>query len=112
MEVTIVMSTVQSKALTDSFLAFASQASQILHIHTNDDYENALELIEYLFDLADDSENDPLIFKALTSPRETIFSNVLISEGYPYWIGDGRTTPGKGVNFSGEWQKGKIDKKD
>jgi len=33
------MSTV--KALTDSFLAFASQASPILHIHTNDDYETA-----------------------------------------------------------------------
>lgn len=51
-------STIQ--ALTDSFLAFASQASPILHIHTNDDYEDALELVEYLFDLAEDSENDPL----------------------------------------------------
>ncbi|MEN8216664.1 MAG: transcriptional regulator [Pseudomonadota bacterium] len=54
------MSTVQSKALTDSFLAFASQASPILHIHTNDDYESALEFVEYLFDLAEDYENDPL----------------------------------------------------
>ncbi|RKZ91803.1 MAG: hypothetical protein DRR19_06185 [Candidatus Parabeggiatoa sp. nov. 1] len=53
-------STVQSKALTDSFLAFASQALPILHIHTNDDYEYALELVEYLFDLAEDSGNDPL----------------------------------------------------
>jgi len=54
------MSTVESKVLTDYFLAFASQASQILHIRTNEDYEDALELIEYLFDLAEDSENDPL----------------------------------------------------
>ena len=54
------MPTVQSKALTDSFLAFASQALPVLHIHTNEDYESALELVEYLFDLAEDSENDPL----------------------------------------------------
>jgi len=54
------MSTIQSKALTDSFRAFAEQALPILHIHTDDDYEDALEFIEYLFDLAEDSENDPL----------------------------------------------------
>ncbi len=54
------MSTIQSKALTDSFRAFALQASSILHIQTNDDYEEALEFVEYLFDLAEDSETDPL----------------------------------------------------
>jgi HTH-type transcriptional regulator/antitoxin HigA len=55
-----VRSTIQPKTLTDSFRAFASQASSILHIHTNDDYEDALEFVKYLFDLAEDSENDPL----------------------------------------------------
>jgi len=55
-----VRKTIQSKALTDSFRAFASQASPILHIHTREDYEEALEFIEYLFDLAEDSEKDPL----------------------------------------------------
>jgi predicted house-cleaning noncanonical NTP pyrophosphatase (MazG superfamily) len=54
------MSTIQSKALTDSFKAFATLASPILHICTNDDYEEALKFVEYLFDLAEDSENDPL----------------------------------------------------
>ena len=53
-------STIQSKTLTDSFQAFATLASPILHIQTNDDYEDALAFIEYLFDLAEDSKNDPL----------------------------------------------------
>jgi len=55
--------------------------------------------------------DDPLIYAALTSPRELIFSNILISEGVPYWLGMGRNDiPEKGVNFSGEWFKGKKDK--
>lgn len=56
-------------------------------------------------------KGDPLIWKALTTPGEVIFSNVLITdEGRPYWLGDGRDIPDKGVNFSGEWHKGKKDK--
>ena len=54
-------------------------------------------------------KDDPVIFKALTTPRETIFSNVLVSKNSPYWIGDGRSIPEKGVNFSGEWHDGKKD---
>jgi len=53
--------------------------------------------------------DDPEIFKALTAPRETIFSNVLIKNGTPYWLGDGRVPPEEGFNFSGEWYKGKKD---
>jgi HTH-type transcriptional regulator / antitoxin HigA len=52
--------TIQSKALTESFRVFAEQASPILHIKSNEDYEEALAFIEYLFDLAEDSNNDPL----------------------------------------------------
>jgi len=55
-----VKSTRQLKVLTDSFRVFASQAKPILHIHTNDDYEDALKFIEYLFDLAEDSFDYPL----------------------------------------------------
>ena len=54
-------------------------------------------------------EDDPLIYQALTSPRELIFSNVLIEGGVPYWQGMGRDPPGNGVNFSGDWWKGKTD---
>jgi len=54
--------------------------------------------------------DDPLIYSALTSPRELIFSNVLIDEDVPYWQGMGRDdVPEKGMNFSGEWWKGKRD---
>ena len=53
-------------------------------------------------------DNDPAIFEALTSPGEVIFSNVLKDEaGTPRWLGDGRPDPEKGINFSGEWIKGK-----
>ncbi len=54
--------------------------------------------------------DDPLIYKALTTPRELIFSNVLIVDGVPYWQGMGDVEiPKKGVNFSGEWWEDKRD---
>jgi len=57
-------------------------------------------------------EGDPLIWEALNSPGEVIFSNVLVTEeGKPYWLGDGRKIPEKGINYSGEWFIGKKDAK-
>lgn len=58
-----------------------------------------------------DAENDPVIFQALVEPGEVIFSNVLITEdNLPYWPGRDRdNVPEKGINFSGEWHKGKTD---
>jgi len=56
------------------------------------------------------SENDPVIYQALTTPGEVIFSNVLINNGVPYWGGMKKDIPDKGINFSGEWFKGKKDK--
>ncbi|MBU0759867.1 MAG: phosphoenolpyruvate carboxykinase (GTP) [Candidatus Omnitrophica bacterium] len=54
-------------------------------------------------------ESDPTIFKALTTPGEVIFSNVLVDENNnARWLGDGRPEPKKGVNFSGKWTPGKI----
>ena len=58
------------------------------------------------------SEDDPLIYQALTSPRELIFSNVLINDNIPYWLGMGKNIPNKGINYSGEWTEGKKDKQD
>lgn len=56
------------------------------------------------------SIDDPLIYKALTSPRELVFSNLLVADGVPYWVGMGRNDiPKKGVNHSGEWLEGKKD---
>lgn len=57
-------------------------------------------------------KDDPLIWNALTSPGEVIFSNVLITEGgIPRWLSDSREEPKKGINFSGEWFEGKKDAK-
>ena len=53
--------------------------------------------------------DDPEIWKILTTPGERIFSNVLVTDGTPYWLGDGREMPEKGVNFSGDWHEGKKD---
>ena len=53
--------------------------------------------------------SDPTIFKALSKPDEVIFSNVLIKEGKPYWLGMGIELPKEGKNFSGIWHFGKTD---
>jgi len=54
--------------------------------------------------------DDPLIYSALTTPRELIFSNVLVADGAPYWLGMGRSdVPDRGINYSGEWWNGKKD---
>jgi len=56
------------------------------------------------------SKDDPIIFKALQSPGEVIFSNVLITKGGDvYWDGKDISMPERGINHSGEWYKGKKD---
>jgi phosphoenolpyruvate carboxykinase (GTP) len=55
------------------------------------------------------SEDVPVIYKALISPGEVIFSNVLINNRVPYWGGMKKDIPDKGINFSGEWFEGKKD---
>jgi len=55
--------------------------------------------------------DDPLIYKCLTTPRELIFSNILINDKKPYWLGMGCQTPETGVNHSGKWFKGKKDER-
>jgi phosphoenolpyruvate carboxykinase (GTP) len=54
-------------------------------------------------------EGDPVIWQTLQSHEPVIFSNVLVEEGVPYWIDDGREHPKQGINFSGEWFEGKMD---
>ncbi|MFX1279889.1 MAG: phosphoenolpyruvate carboxykinase (GTP) [Promethearchaeota archaeon] len=77
----------------------------------DDGFAHAVNIERGLFGIIKDvnPKDDPVIFNALTTPRETIFSNVLVSDNLPYWIGDGRPIPEKGTNFSGEWHKGKKD---
>jgi len=53
--------------------------------------------------------DDPAIYKVLTTPGEVIFSNVLVNNGRPYWLGMGCELPEQGVNFSGDWTEAKTD---
>jgi phosphoenolpyruvate carboxykinase (GTP) len=53
--------------------------------------------------------DDALIYKVLNSPGELIFSNVLVKDNEPYWLGMGRELPKEGRNFSGDWCEGKKD---
>jgi phosphoenolpyruvate carboxykinase (GTP) len=56
------------------------------------------------------SRDDRIIWDALHSPGEVIFSNVLITEEKGvYWVGNDAKPPEKGFNHSGAWQLGKRD---
>lgn len=54
-------------------------------------------------------DDDPLLYKVLTSPGEVIFSNVLVKDGKPYWLGMGCELPKDGVNYTGYWWEGETD---
>ena len=54
-------------------------------------------------------DDDPVIHKVLTTPGEVIFSNVLIVDGRPYWLGMGRELPQAGRNHFGQWTAGTVD---
>jgi phosphoenolpyruvate carboxykinase (GTP) len=54
--------------------------------------------------------DDAMIYKVLHSPGEIIFSNILVKDGTPYWLGMEKETPKEGINFSGKWYEGKKDK--
>jgi len=76
-----------------------------------DNYCHGVNIEHGIFGIIKDvnAKDDPEIFKALTTPREVIFSNVLVNNGVPHWLGDGREHPDEGYNFSGNWHKGKKD---
>ncbi len=54
-------------------------------------------------------EDDPLIYQILTQPGDIIFSNVLIKDAKPWWLGMGCGLPKEGINYSGKWWEGKTD---
>lgn len=55
--------------------------------------------------------DDPLIWEVLTTPGEVIFSNVLVKDGRPYWLGMGCELPKDGINYTGHWWDGKTNEK-
>jgi phosphoenolpyruvate carboxykinase (GTP) len=58
------------------------------------------------------ADDDPWIFKALTEPKELIFSNILTAQdGKAYWVGMASDIemPEEGLNHFGEWKSGTVD---
>jgi phosphoenolpyruvate carboxykinase (GTP) len=56
--------------------------------------------------------DDPLIYEALTKPKELIFSNVLTTDnGSAFWTGMGKESqlPNSGYNHFGVWNEGVVD---
>jgi len=76
-----------------------------------DGYSHAVNIESGVFGIIRDVNplHDPEIYKAITTPKEVIFTNILINEGKPYWLGMGSDIPEEGFNFSGDWYKGKTD---
>jgi phosphoenolpyruvate carboxykinase (GTP) len=65
-----------------------------------------------IFGIVEDvnQEGDPHLMACLRgNSTEVIWSNVLVSDGVPHWVGNGEESPSKGINFQGEWFKGKTD---
>jgi len=56
-------------------------------------------------------KDDPLINEILANPGEIIYSNVLIKNARPWWLGMDVELPESGVNFTGDWFEGKTDEK-
>ncbi len=55
-------------------------------------------------------EGDPYLMKCLREEgTEVIWSNVLVKDDVPHWIGNGEDAPKDGFNFQGEWEEGKTD---
>ncbi|MDX2446473.1 MAG: phosphoenolpyruvate carboxykinase (GTP) [Desulfobacterales bacterium] len=56
-------------------------------------------------------EGDPQLMQILRREgAEVIWSNVLIDDKrVPHWVGNGEDPPDKGINFQGDWFKGKAD---
>ncbi len=54
-------------------------------------------------------KDDALIWKVLTNPGEIVFSNILVKNGKPYWLGMGEELPKDGLNYTGTWYEGKKD---
>ena len=55
------------------------------------------------------AKSDPLIWKALTTADEVIFSNVLVAQGKPYWLNMGVEFPAESETYFGHWIKGQLD---
>ncbi len=99
------------KTSTAMLLGETILGDDIAYIREIDSVARAVNVEAGIFGIIKDvnPRDDALIFKVLNSPGEIIFSNVLVNDGKPYWLGMGSELPKEGINFSGEWYEGKTD---
>ncbi|MGD0450858.1 MAG: phosphoenolpyruvate carboxykinase (GTP) [Candidatus Bathyarchaeia archaeon] len=83
----------------------------IAYLRDVDSSARAVNVESGIFGLVQDvnPKDDALIYKLLTAPGETIFSNILVKDGKPYWLGMGEELPKDGCNYTGAWFEGKKD---
>lgn len=80
----------------------------IAYLRKKDGQIRSVNVEQGIFGIIKDvnSEDDPVIYEALTKPGEVIFGNVLIDDNLmPHWLGMGKEIPEKGINYSGKWHK-------
>ncbi|HOK41255.1 MAG TPA: phosphoenolpyruvate carboxykinase (GTP) [bacterium] len=86
----------------------------IIYMKIKDGNVYAINVEKGMFGIIDgvNAKDDPMIYNALRSPNEIIFSNVLVTEdNNVYWNDSGEPVPSKGINYAGEWYPGKTDAK-
>jgi len=85
----------------------------IAYIREIDSVAKAVNVESGIFGIIKDVNpiDDVSIFNVLHNPGEIIFSNVLVKDDKPYWLGMGSELPKEGTNFSGKWYEGKKDEK-
>jgi phosphoenolpyruvate carboxykinase (GTP) len=83
----------------------------IAYIRDVDSSARAVNVESGIFGIIQDvnPKDDALIWKVLTNPGEIIFSNILVKDGKPYWLGMGQELPKEGLNYTGAWYEGKKD---
>jgi phosphoenolpyruvate carboxykinase (GTP) len=83
----------------------------IAYLRNIDSVARAVNVESGIFGIIQDvnPHDDTLIYKVLVNPGEVIFSNVLVKDGKPYWLGMSSEIPKGGINFSGAWYEGKKD---
>jgi len=86
----------------------------IAYIREIDNVARAVNVESGIFGIIQDvnEKDDALIWKVLTTPGEVVFSNILVKDGNPYWLGMGKEIPKEGINYTGQWFEGKRDEND
>ena len=99
---------------TSTSMLFDVVGDDLAHVRKKDGKAYAANVEKGMFGVIKDvnADDDPYIHNILVNPGEIIFSNILDTEGRPYWQGMGDVEiPLSGVNYSGKWWRGKKDRK-